>query len=188
MTKIYAVYCIVKLTKQPGWLNDFRKKYDEPYDFHITLKQAAYIKENQLSEIKQKLDEIVNYFAKNKHKISLTFDKLLLDEGNDIEEPGYIYLFSKNNVLIDDLQRQIRTELKDYSDYCSSKSLNYEYDFKPHITIARGLVGNRFNEAVTDLKNDHTCEGEITEVVLSCVKEISVAEAHNPENLTVYEL
>jgi len=188
MKKIYAVYCIVKLTKHPSWLDDFRKKYDEAYDFHITLKQSAFIEENQLDEIKKILDRILNDFAKNKSKIRLTFDKLLLDEGEDTEKSGYIYLFSKNNDLIDDLQIKIRADLKDYSNYLNPKSIDYEYDFKPHITIARGLVGNRFKKAVADLKNDYTCEGEITEVVLSCVKEISVAEAHNPENLTVYKL
>jgi len=188
MKKIYAVYCIVKLTKQPEWLDDFRKKYDEAYDFHITLKQSAYIEEGQLSEIKKKLDGILNDFAKNKHKITLTFDELLIDENDDSDKSGYIYLFSKNNSPVDNLQLKIRAGLKDFSDYCHPKSLEYEYDFKPHITIARGLVGNRFKEAVADLKNDYTCEGEITEVVLSCVKEISVEEAHNHNNLTIYKL
>ncbi len=186
--KIYAVYCIVKLTKQPNWLDDFRKKYDEAYDFHITLKQAAYIEESHFSEIKEMLDGILNEFVKTKRKITLTFDKLLLDEGEKKEESGYIYLFSENNDLIDDLQTKIRNELIDYSDYLNPKSIDYEYDFKPHITIARGLVGDRFNEAVAELKKDYKCEGEITEVILSCVKEISVGEAHNPNNLTEYKI
>lgn len=188
MKKIFAVYCVVKLNNQPEWLDDFRKKYDEAYDFHITLKQPAYIEENQLSEIKKKLNGILNDFAKNKHKIILTFDKLLLDESDNTEKSGYIYLFSENNGSIDDLQLKIRAELKDYSEYCNPKSLDYEYDFKPHITIARGLTNKRFKEAVAEVKNDYTCGGEITEVILSCVKEISVEEAHNHNNLTIYKL
>ena len=113
MKKIYAAYCIVKLTKQPEWFGDFRKKYDEAYDFHITLKQPAYIEENQLGEIKNKLDGILNDFAKKKSKIRLTFDKLLIDENDDSDKSGYIYLFSKNNSPVDNLQLKIRSELKD---------------------------------------------------------------------------
>ena len=85
MKKIYAVYCIVKLIKQPEWLDDFREKYDKAYDFHITLKQAAYIEDRQIGDIRKILDGIFDDFEKNKVNLEMVFDNLLLDE-----EEGYI--------------------------------------------------------------------------------------------------
>jgi len=183
MKKIYAVYCIVKLIKQPKWLDDFREKYDEAYDFHITLKQAAYIEDQQIGDIRKILDGIFADFGKDKSDIKIVFDNLLLDK-----EEGYIYLFAKSNKLLDNLQKEIRNALKRYSDYVNSKSIKYEYDFKPHITIARNLGEQRFMEARASLKQDYMCEGKITEIVLSCVKEISVEEAHNLDNLKRYKI
>lgn len=54
--KIFAVYSGLKLSKRPEWLDDFRKKYDDPYEYHIILKQPSYIKkEQQELDIKDKL-------------------------------------------------------------------------------------------------------------------------------------
>lgn len=183
MKKIYAVYCIVKLTKQPEWLDNFRKKYDEAYDFHITLKQAAYIEDWQISDIRKILDGILTNFEKDKNNIELKFENLVLDE-----KGGYIYLFANSNQIIDNLQKKIRNSLKIYSRYINPKSIKYEYNFKPHITIARDLNKQRFAEAKSVMGQDYMCEGRVVEIVLSCVKEISVEEAHNPENLTNYKI
>lgn len=183
MKKIYAVYCIVKLTKQPDWLNDFRKKYDEAYDFHITLKQAAYIDDSQIDDIRKILDRIVANFLKEKNDIEMVFDNLLLDEAE-----GYIYLFANSNKMLDNLQRKIRYSLKRYSEYSNPKSIKYEYDFEPHITIARDLSKERFAEAKVAMGQDYMCEGRVAEIVLSCVKEINVEEANSPENLTNYKI
>lgn len=183
MKKIYAVYCVVKLTKQPIWLDEFRKEYDEAYDFHITLKQAACIDDSKINEIRKILDSIITNFQHDKRIVEMTFDQLMLDEAE-----GYIYLFANNSRILDRLQIQIRDALKNYSNYVNSKSSDYEYNFKPHITIARNLDKQRFKEANTLIDNDYICEGQVTEIVLSCVKEISVEEAHNPNNLTKYQL
>ena len=183
MKKIYALYCIVRLTKKPEWLDDFREKYDKAYDFHLTLKQAAYIDDCQIRDIRKILDGIFADFKKDKNNIGMTFDNLVLDN-----EEGYIYLFADSNQMLDNLQRKVRNALKEYSEYVNPESSKYEYDFKPHITIARELNDDKFKEAVTEIENDYVCKGEITEIVLSCIKEISVEEAHNPDNLIRYKL
>jgi len=188
MTKIYAVYSIVKLTEQPQWLNDFRKKYDEAYDLHVTLKQPAYIEENQLNEIKRILNDILVEFKNNNDKIKLIFDNLKLDKVDDNNKTGNIYIFSSNNSPLNNLQKKIRDELKKYSEYLNPKFEEFEYDFRPHITIARELNNTKLEKALTIIKNEFVCEGEVTEIILSCVNEISVKEAHDPNNLTKYTL
>ena len=49
-------YAKVELTKKPNWLDDFRSKYDEPYEYHVTLKQPCVIEEDLIPEIKAKLN------------------------------------------------------------------------------------------------------------------------------------
>jgi 2'-5' RNA ligase len=183
MKKIYAVYCRIKLVSQPDWLDNFREKYDEKYDFHLTLKQAAHIEEGQLEDIKKRLNVILEDMHFSSEKIRLCFDKVLLDK-----DEGYIYVFASNSEILDSLQKQIRAELKDYSDYINPLSKDYEYNFRPHVTIARNLNSLQFEKAASELKDDVECIGEVTDLVLSCVKEISLKESKNPDNLTIYKL
>jgi len=46
--KIFALYIKIQLDKNSEWLSEFRKKYDEPGDLHITLIQPRYIDENKV--------------------------------------------------------------------------------------------------------------------------------------------
>ena len=80
---IFAVYARVKLLKKPDWLDDFRIKYDEPYDFHITLKQPSFIDEKQIPLIKEKLDHVFSNFSLSSHKINIIFNEKIID--NEVE-------------------------------------------------------------------------------------------------------
>jgi 2'-5' RNA ligase len=104
----------------------------------------------------------------------------------DLEDKS-IMISAKNNKILMDLQYKIRTALKDYSNYRKPILEQYETVFKPHITIAMDL-GDRFDEAIKDIGGDTKCIGEITEIILSCVKEDTAKEAKNPKNLTIYKL
>lgn len=183
MKKIFAVYGRVKLIHEPAWLEQFRALFDEPYDFHITLKQSAFIEDGQLEEIKA----IMNKLRLPEQKITLTFDDLVLDRYDSEDKYGYIYLFCKiRNEALDELQLLIRQQLMEYSTYCAPSLKSYEYNFSPHITIARNLDSKLFKKAVKELRKDYQCYGEITEVVLSCVNETTATEATNPKNQTFY--
>jgi hypothetical protein len=74
--KIFAVYSDVKLTRKPAWLDAFRARFDELYEYHITLKQPCFIQDEQIPGLKGKLKD---FFAKSgihDHYIDIAFDRL----------------------------------------------------------------------------------------------------------------
>lgn len=184
--KIFAVYAKLDLVKKPDWLDDFRLKYDKPYFFHLTLKQPCFIEEPEIPVIKDKLSKFFDELILPNHAINLIFDELITEK---VEGKGfYIMIGARRNEDIFKLQSQVKGILVNYKNYKEPETKAYEDNFKPHITIARQLNGNKFSQAKTDLKNDYTCEGVITEIVLSVIKEDTLQESNNPENLTVYRL
>lgn len=182
MKKIYAVWCKVKLKKKPYWLNAFRKKYNYLYDFHITLKQPCFIKDSSLLDIKAIVLNVINSLTFKNHKINVVFEKIVADC-----KDKSIMISAKKNKILMDLQYKIRTVLKDYNNYCKSILEQYETDFKPHLTLATNL-GIKFDQAVLDIRKNTKCVGEITEIILSCVKKDTIKEAKNPKNLSIYKL
>lgn len=186
MTKIFAVYANVILIKKPDWLDDFREKYDEKYDFHITLKQPSFIKTEQVTDVKNKLSSVLAECISSNHQITVTFDKIAIDE--QVIDGIYIMINAKNNEPLNNLQKNIRTALKGYDNFCEEKSRAYEKIFVPHITIARHLNDKKYKRAKRYLLGDYICEGVIKNIYLSVVKEDNVREAINPNNITSYNL
>lgn len=189
MKKIYAVYGTVELTEKPGWLDSFKEKYDRPHPLHITLKQMAYIDDSELPKIKEILEPILDSANLSRQKLQLVFDTFVVSDNDDDDGKGWMFInATKRNAVLDTLQKEIRTSLSQYSDYYFKDSRTYEYDFKPHITIATALDQDTYAEALKQLHDQVYCRGEITNITLSCVTEPTLEEANNPKNLTAYVL
>ncbi len=188
MQQFYAIYGTVKLVDEPNWLKKFRMMYDQPFDFHITLKQSAFINVTDLQKIKETLEAILKDLYPVQ-SMNLVFDRLELDEHDADSGFGWIYLFAtKRNNQLDDLQKHLREKLAEFSDYRSKESKEYEYNFRPHITIARELDSNKYECAVKELPGRAAVTGRVTDVTLLCVSEASPEQAKNSNNLTRYQL
>ncbi len=180
--KIFAIYSNVKLDKKPDWLDEFRKKYDKPYEFHITLKQPCYIEEDKVSELKEKIS---NFFNTSKYKFEVVFDSIVSNR----DEDGITIMLKANNV--NDLvlfQKDLCTYLGEYTTYLKPKYKGYEKDFVPHITIARNISETQEMEAMKYLQNEFVCGGEINSVTLSIVNNNTPEESKNPANQSIYSL
>lgn len=189
MKKIYAIYGTVDLIDLPMWLKGFREKYDKPYDFHITLKQMAYIDVSELSRIKSSFEEILKMTPFPQKRMRLEFNRVELSEHDTDDDRGYIYVFAdQRNRLLDASQKLIREKLSDFSNYYFKDSRTYELDFNPHLTIARSLNARMFTQAVSELPKQITLIGEVTSIVVSCVKDLSLEETRKPENFITYSL
>lgn len=181
--KIFAIYSNVNLTNKPDWLDEFREKYDKPYEFHITLKQPCYIDENQISELKDKIKNFFDNINMSKNKLEIIFDELLLDK--DREEMTIMLKANDQSELIK-IQKDLNNHLGEYKQYLKPKYQNYEENFIPHITIARNLTEPQELEAMKYLQKGFVCKGEINSVVLSIVNNNTLEEAKNPKNQNIY--
>ena len=184
--KIFAVYARLNLTKKPEWLDDFRAKYDELYDFHVTLKQPCFIDENQIIELKKILAKLFSESIVENHKLDIVFDRIVFE---GVESKGmYVMIQATNIDEISQLQNRVKSALSLYKSYVKPEFEEYENNFKPHITIGRKLNSEMFLQAKTYFKENYVCNGTIEEIVLAIVPEDTVEESKKPENLTVYGL
>jgi len=183
--KIFAVYARVNLTKQPDWLNDFRKKYGKLYDPHITLKQPCFADEEQIESIKEKLNQFFPIPSFSGHRINIIFNKKVID--NKIEGEACIMIHTDNKEICD-LQSKIKLLLSEYRNYYEAKREEYENNFKPHITIASELDSETLLKADSEIGDDLVCEGIVEEVVLVVAKEKTAEEVSDPKNLTAYHI
>lgn len=177
--KIFAIYTNLTLTEKPQWLDGFRRKYDKPYNFHNTLKQPCFIEEKKILELKNNTSLFFKSLKLKNHKIEIVFDEISTDKSKD----GItIMLSSKGHSVLVDLQKDLINYLEQYKNYVKPKYQSYEENFNPHITIARNLSPDQFNEATKYLSGHYSCKGEITTVTLSIVDEVTPEEANNPLN------
>lgn len=182
MKKIYGVWAKVNLIKKPKWLDKYKKKYNNLYPTHVTLKQPCIIDESEFNNFKHIVSQVINKIHFPDHKIELVFEKVFIDK----KDRSIMIRAKKNNAIID-LQYKIRNALKNYNNYTEPELEEYENNFHPHLTIT-GDVKNRFDEAIKDVGKDTKCIGEINEIIFSCVKKDTAKEAKNPKNLTRFKL
>ena len=180
--KIFAIYSNIYLTNKPDWLDEFRKKYDKPYEFHITLKQPCYVEEDKIPELKEIVLNFINSSTISSKTIEIIFNEVVFDK----DEEGTTIMIKANNESLTQIQKNLCASLLDYTDYVKPKYKNYEENFVPHITIARNLSEAQEGEAIKYLQNGFLWGGEINSFVLSVVSENTPEEAKNPANQNLY--
>lgn len=188
MKKIFAIYTRVNLIKKPTWLDDFCKKYNQPYDYHITLVQCRFIDEVEIPKLKEKVDEFFNGLSISDHKIEVDFSIPVIDDGGVEKGEGCIMINAVKNDQLINLQKNLVKLIVNYKDFYKPKLEEYERNFEPHITVAMDLDKEQFESAIKDFRSDFQCIGIVDEVVLSIVNEISPEESKNINNLTLYKL
>ena len=102
-----------------------------------------------------------------------------------ILETGF---FAQENDFLVDLQKELKKVLKDYSTYVDDSTKEYEIDFKPHITIAINLDESTKEEAEKYFISDYECQGEMESLVLPIVKNTSIEERKDSNNLRIFKL
>jgi len=184
--KIFVVTADVELTNKPVWLDDFRRRYDEDYPYHITLKQPCYIESQEADDIKNKLDNLFSNLHMESHEIALNFNKL--NKSMDVPGDGCIMIDTAKGGQIDKLQSEVVSVLSKYKNYYKPEYQRYEEQFQPHITIARDLDEQTYAKAVAELKEDYACTGRVKKIIFTVVKNYGPEEARDPKNQTIYRL
>lgn len=184
--KIFAVFARIHLTRQPEWLDDFRLKYDKPYELHITLKQPCWLEPDDLPDVQQKLARFFDVSKDIPFVIEVSLEQLAVNP--DGPDGVCVMINTEQNLDLINLQKNIVAALDPYREYFRSESKSWEEHFTPHITIARALSPAVWQEAQRHMTADTLCVGTISEIVLVAVDRFDPGEAYKPENLTVYHL
>jgi len=179
--KIFALYTNIILTKKPEWFDDFILKYN-PWGLHVTLKQACFIEDEEIENLKEKVSQFFSQPRIQRKSIDITFDEVL----TGTQAQHAIIVIARHADELIALQKDLYVALSEYKKYVDPMSKEYEENFKPHITISYGIPNIEYAQALELLKGGCHCEGVIQEIVLSTVKEITLEEAKNPANKTIY--
>ena len=174
--KIFAVYATVDLTYKPVWLDAYRAAYDQPYPYHITLKQPCYISEVDVENVKAKTARFLQTIHTPNHVIRVSCNDVVVDRAD-----GTIML-AVNSVddILHSLQKGLVAALGPY-EYYEAASEAWERDFRPHIAIARDLPPSMLIKAESELPAGDYPEGCITEITLVAVDKIDPEEAKKAE-------
>ena len=186
--KIFAVYSKVELTTKPSFLDVLQNKYNNQYDLHITFKQPCYIKKEQTADVKNRLSKFFKTLKIQNHRISFIFDEIIEDDGNINNEFCLMLGSEKRNKTLDKLQKNIVSSLDGYDNFYEEETREYEKNFNPHITIASDLNKKEYLSIKENVKQGFVCKGFIQDVTLAIVKDVSLKEAKNPKNLTMFRL
>lgn len=179
--KMFNIVAEFELSKKPNWLDDFRKKYDKPYDYHIALKNCTYFNKDDLRNIKLNLKKVLEPY----NKIKVVFNDLFI---NSASKGECIMIRAEKNETLMRLQKELSDEFSKYGEYVSEEARKFENNFEPHITIARHLSPEQLNNAKKELKEDTYCEAIIYEIVLTIAKDDIFEEWSNPNNETLFSL
>lgn len=179
--KIFSITIEMDLVVKPDWLEDFRKKYDHPYNYHISLKTKTYFDDKDLAEIKNKIESVVNETP----VIKINFDRIY----SNLSTKGWcIMIEAEGNEQLKNFQKYISEEFAKYGEHVDVNSAKYEKEFHPHITIARKLDEETLEKAKQELGEDTHCEGVIKDLVLAVVDEDLSNNWSDEKNRTVYKL
>ena len=183
--KLFALYFRVALSDKPEWFDDFRKKYDDPYDLHVTVIQPRYIDQSRIDTLKQTVSTFLNTHRLAEKEKVLEFSELAYGP----EEDG-AYVFMLHAPLSDGLlrfQKELKEAVGGFGEYVEKITEEYEVDFKPHITIGH-IPEADLKEVKLYFSAPYAVSGTLTELVLPVVKDTSIAEVTDPKNLTVFVL
>ena len=182
----FALYFRVNLKQRPFWFDDFRTKYDEPYDLHITLIQPRYIEEAEESYLKFKIDKFLKENKLSEEDKELVFDSFSCEK--ELDGKYTCMLIAQDNNTLINFQKGLRENLKRFNKYVDEITKQYEIDFRPHITIGRNIAQNDIEEVKSYFKSGYSTRTLVNELVLPVVKNNSIKEAQNPDNQTIYRL
>jgi 2'-5' RNA ligase len=180
--KVFDLRLDPVLEEKPSWFDEFRKKYDEPYDYHITLKYPTLVNDKDLLKLKNETRQI----AKSFNIVVVEFENYLFGK---TKNGNLIMIAAKDNKDLIRLQKAVVKSLSKFGKTTQTNYKEYEADFIPHIALARKLNDEAFLKAKKQIKKKTYCRATITKLVLTIVdKKYTRSDYLNPKNTYNYYL
>ncbi len=184
--KIFALYTNFELSHRHEWFDEFLKKFGYEYNLHITLIQPRYIQEEQIDGLKIKVAKFLEKNRLDKFSKEISFEKIIIDKEDDGLYTFMLPFIPFSSIML--FQKKLTELLKEYDNYVQEKNRNYELNFKPHITVAINVEESKLLVAQSYFTPTFNVSGTITKLVLPIVKDTSIEEANDQENLTTFNI
>lgn len=175
--KYFHISLAFRIKNKPTWLDNFRKEYDKPYPYHITLKDETEVEESDIEKLKEKIGEIIKKY--NSKELAMTFDAIRV---NETSKGHCIMISTKQDIDIRKLQAEIKKEMEFFGKACSVEHAKFENNFNPHITIGRHLSDKGLLQAKKELPTKINFEIEPEKIVLSIINKLEIKERLKEEN------
>jgi len=183
--KYFHISAEFKLNQEPLWLRNFRKKFDVPYTYHVTLKNPTEIKDRDVARLKKELESIISSSNIRSEKIELLFNNLKF---NCTSSGECIMVMSEQDKSLAELQAAIRKGLSKYGMHIKPEYDSFEKNFDPHLTIGRHLSEQRFQLAKQLLDKKIELKGALERIALTIVDEPTDDKWTDLGNKTFFEL
>lgn len=178
--KIFAVYSTLTILEQPSWLEDFKKRFHCPWDWHVTLKQPCFIEEEDVQIVKDRFADFVKQEQMRKKR--LCFDEIYSSTEGDSRT---IMLRMSLHPELHLFQKHLCEYLSDFTHYVSPEMQNYEEHFSPHVTIGETTTEAEYKDAMGYLSHGARCLSVTDSLVLSIVSDMSFEATLEP-NTKIY--
>jgi 2'-5' RNA ligase len=176
--KIFYIAAELELASKPKWLDKFRKKYDEPHPYHITLKNPCWVDKKDISKLKSLFFKI----TEDKRQLKIKFSRLKIAQTDN----GYVIMVgNETDESIRKLQKEIAKTFSQFGKHIEQKYTSFEKEFEPHITIARRLNSEGLEKARKELSGLVECVVYVKQIVLTIVKKWDVKEQNKSQNRTI---
>ena len=176
--KVFWITLDFDLKKKPLWLDSFRKLYDEPYDYHITLKYTTLIENKETAKLKRETQVI----ADESNPLVVEFNDYFF---NKTSTGNLIMIAARHNENLFVLQEKVVTRLKKFGETIKPYYQGFEDNFQPHITIARKLSDKKMLAAKDQLREPILCQTKITQLSLKIMDQTDL-NAPNKLNETLH--
>lgn len=180
MSYLYMSAPLTIVTK-PKWVDGFRKKYDEPRHFHVSLKRAARILKKDEPKVKQLAAEI----AKRHKAKTLTFSKIFFGES---PSGHYIMMAVEPNKEVQKLLKDCYTTFLPYAKYVHPENAEHDKQMKTHLTIGRRLTPEQFKKAKAELPKKVKIVARLNTIALALNPSSDSDYYDDPRFLTKYRL
>ncbi len=183
--KYFHISAEFDLLDKPAWLDEFRRRYDVAYAYHVTLKNPTEIKDDDVAQMKQDLETIIGQAGIEEEPVEVVFDQLKF---NCTSSSWCIMVMSEGNERLTKLQLVIRETLSKYGANSKPEYESFEKNFDPHLTIGRHLNEKRFEQAKRSLDGPIELKGVLERITLTVVDEQGDDNWTNNDNKAFYRL
>ncbi|MFT4307807.1 MAG: 2'-5' RNA ligase family protein [Candidatus Woesearchaeota archaeon] len=175
---VFSVHAELDFVEKPLWLDEFRRVFDKPRPYHLTLKTNTYLESDQVVELASVLERI----AREHRPMTVTFDRI---EQSKAPRGWCLMIMAVPNPALNELQRDVSQRCA-FGPHTHPVFESFEREFAPRLTIARHLDDGGLERARSRL-GDGSCVVRVR-AIASTITARADERLSDASNTTVFTL